>query len=322
MKICLVSSVGGHLSELLQLRGIYGRHEHFYILNDTKLLPAFMQGRTHFITHSERDWKTLKNLWECYVILRRERPDVLLSCGAGPAIPAFAVARWLGIRSLYLESFCAIERPTLTGQLMQRLNLATELWYQWPQLSPFFPKRQQGGLVFDRGIAPLIDSQRAPPRVLVTVGNARESFERMLIITQAALAALGITDITWQTGHSKSQPQAGRVTPFLTPEAFAHEIREASVVITHAGEGAVMEAVQQGHVPIVVARRHALGEHINDHQLELATALSRLGWIRVASNEAELRNALAAALAGNLPAVKLAPATVHAKLEMLLESYR
>ena len=85
MKLAIVSSVGGHLSEMLQLRSIYEPYEHFYILNDAKKLPDFMEGRTYFIKHSERDLWTLYNIWECWRILAKERPDIIMSTGAGPA---------------------------------------------------------------------------------------------------------------------------------------------------------------------------------------------------------------------------------------------
>ena len=64
----------------------YQGFDHFYVLNHAALLPADMEGKTLFITHSERDWKTLLNLWEAFRILRRTRPKVILSTGAGPAV--------------------------------------------------------------------------------------------------------------------------------------------------------------------------------------------------------------------------------------------
>jgi len=85
MKICIVSSCGGHLTEVRCLMPAYEQYEHFYVLNDYAELPSDMQGKTDFIVHSERDWKQLINLWEAFRILRRERPQVILSTGAGPA---------------------------------------------------------------------------------------------------------------------------------------------------------------------------------------------------------------------------------------------
>ncbi len=84
MKVCIVSSCGGHLTEVRSLKPAYEVYEHFYDLNGRAILPRDMDGRTYFITHSERDPKFFVNLWEAYRILRRERPDVILSTGGGP----------------------------------------------------------------------------------------------------------------------------------------------------------------------------------------------------------------------------------------------
>lgn len=144
MKICIVSSCGGHLTEVRCLQPAYADYEHFYVLNDKAILPADMQGRTFFIAHSERDWKFFLNLWEAYRILRKERPDVILSTGAGPAVPFAIVGRLLfGTRVVFVETITRIHKPSMTGRIMYRL--AHAFFYQWEALRPFFPKAKHGG---------------------------------------------------------------------------------------------------------------------------------------------------------------------------------
>ena len=78
-----------------------------------------MEGKTHFITHSERDWKTLINLWEAWCLLRRERPALILSTGAGPAVPFALVGRFVfGIKVVFIETVTRVYKPSLTGRLM------------------------------------------------------------------------------------------------------------------------------------------------------------------------------------------------------------
>ena len=126
------------------LRSAYARYAHFYVLNDHVQLPEDMQGRTSFIAHSERDWKFLLNLWEAWWILRRERPTVILSAGAGLAVPFALVGRLLfGVRVIYVETITRISRPSLTGRLMYRV--AHEFFYQHQPLGKFFPRGQYGG---------------------------------------------------------------------------------------------------------------------------------------------------------------------------------
>lgn len=147
LKICIVSSVGGHLRDMLQLMPVYGRYEHFYIINDRKQLRKDVMEKTYFIAHSERDWKFFLNLAEAYRILAKERPHVVLSTGAGPAVPVSLVAKYaFGCRVIFIEHFTAVYKPTLTGRIMYRL--ADRFLYQWRYLRRFFPKGTYGGWVY------------------------------------------------------------------------------------------------------------------------------------------------------------------------------
>jgi len=143
-KICIVSSCGGHLTEVRCLKRAYERYDHFYVLNNKAMLPSDMRDRTYLITHSERDYKVFLNLWEAFQILRKEKPRVILSTGAGPAVPFAIVGRlFFGVSVIFVETITRINRPSLTGRFMYRL--AHHFFYQWVTLRPFFPKAQYGG---------------------------------------------------------------------------------------------------------------------------------------------------------------------------------
>ncbi len=144
-KVCVVSSCGGHLTEVRALRPAYEGHPHFYVLNDRVLLPPDMEGKTYFIRHSERDLLFLVNLVDAWRILRLERPAVILSTGAGPVVPFALVGKLLGIPTLFVETFTRITAPSLTGRIMYRL--ADRFVYQWPALSRYFPRGVFGGTV-------------------------------------------------------------------------------------------------------------------------------------------------------------------------------
>lgn len=144
MKICIVSSCGGHLTEVRLLKRAYSQYEHFYVLNDKALLPEDMTGRTYFIARSERDWKLLLNLWEAYKILRKEKPAVILSAGAGLVVPFALVGKLIyRICVIYVETITRVERPSLTGRIMYWLS--DHFYYQHRPLARFFPKGQHGG---------------------------------------------------------------------------------------------------------------------------------------------------------------------------------
>ena len=144
-RICLVSSGGGHLTELLALRRAYQARDHFFVLNRRIDLPQELQGRTFFICHSERDWRFFLNLWEAWQILRRERPSVILSTGAGPAVPFALVGKCLGIKNVFVECSTQIVRPSLTGRIMY--YLADRFYYQWESLKRYYPRGHYGGVL-------------------------------------------------------------------------------------------------------------------------------------------------------------------------------
>jgi len=85
------------------------------------------------------------NLWEAWVILKKERPRLILSTGAGPAVPFALAGNILGIPSLYIETFTRVTKPSLTGRIMY--YLAARFFYQWKPLERYFPKATYGGLV-------------------------------------------------------------------------------------------------------------------------------------------------------------------------------
>ena len=145
LRIALVSSVGGHLAELLELEPALAEHELVWILNDAS--PVLPAGREYYrVTHAERDWRVAWNVVELGRIFLATRPDAMLSMGAGPAVPAALVARALGIPILYIEPSSAVRRPTLTGRLMRWLT--PRRYVQWPELLAALPgSRYAGGLL-------------------------------------------------------------------------------------------------------------------------------------------------------------------------------
>ena len=81
---------------------------------------------------------------------------------------------------------------------------------------------------------------------------------------------------------SSTAPRAGHTEPgewhdYLSFDELAEYARDARVFVCHAGVGSIVLARRFGHRPIVVPRRHHLGEHVDDHQLSLARRLAAPG---------------------------------------------
>ena len=73
----------------------------------------------------------LRNLPLAWRVIRERDPDVILSTGAGVAVPFFWVGRLLGRRCVYVESFTRVHSLSLTGRLVHRF--AHAFFVQWPE---------------------------------------------------------------------------------------------------------------------------------------------------------------------------------------------
>jgi UDP-N-acetylglucosamine transferase subunit ALG13 len=112
----------------------------------------------------------------------------------------------------------------------------------------------------------------------VTVGNAQQPFDRLLDMVNRVLADHPeAIDGVCQIGPSRVEPKRLRVVRYLDRAEFDREIGEADVVVCHGGVGSLAIAIAHGHMPIALARRGVLGEHVNDHQLEVIAHLAATG---------------------------------------------
>jgi UDP-N-acetylglucosamine:LPS N-acetylglucosamine transferase len=110
------------------------------------LLDDSDKKKIYFVTHSERDWKFFINIWEAFQIFRIERPTLILSTGAGPAVPFSLIGKYLfDTRIVYIETMTSINRPSLTGKIMY--YIADIFFYQWRELGVTFPKGKYCGLL-------------------------------------------------------------------------------------------------------------------------------------------------------------------------------
>ena len=123
--------------------------------------------------------------------------------------------------------------------------------------------------------------------IFASVGNSKQPFDRLLRMVDEAAARLGRATLL-QAGTSSYQPHYADRVDYVGREEFDDLCRAADHLVVHGGAGSVMAAMRYGKVPIVVPRRGDLGEHINNHQLELAAELPALGWCRTVENVDDL----------------------------------
>lgn len=118
--------------------------------------------------------------------------------------------------------------------------------------------------------------------ILITVGTEKYPFNRLMLWIDL-LANHGFLDseqeeIVVQYGNCTILPTGVKVYKLLPETEFSHLLKRARLVIAHCGEG-TMDLLTELEKPFVlVPRQHRFGEHLDDHQLELAEVLKELGF--------------------------------------------
>jgi len=127
--------------------------------------------------------------------------------------------------------------------------------------------------------------------ILVTTGTNEQPFDR-LVRAAAGLAQLEESFV--QYGSSREPHGPGEWVDFLGYDELAEHMREARVVVCHAGVGSIMLARKCGHRPVVVPRRVSLGEAVDDHQLQIGRRLHDAGLVTLVQDERDLPAAVGA----------------------------
>ncbi|WP_306213567.1 glycosyltransferase [Actinoplanes sp. RD1] len=147
--------------------------------------------------------------------------------------------------------------------------------------------------------------------VLVSVGTDKHHFDRLLgWVEQWWLRQPVRPRLVVQHGSSRP-PLIPGATPFLAHDQLGAAMAQARVVVTHGGPASITEARRHGHLPIVVARDPAYGEHVDNHQMLFASRMAASGVIRLCSSARELELALRDGLSGFPAHVTTAPAAAQ-----------
>lgn len=126
--------------------------------------------------------------------------------------------------------------------------------------------------------------------IFVTTGT-QLPFDRLIRFIDNVAPQLN-EDVVAQVHHSSYHPQNVKTVGFLPPDEFEKLFSEARLIVSHAGMGTILSALQLGKPIIVFPRIAALGEHRNEHQLATAEKMRKNGWGYVATDEVELESLL------------------------------
>ena len=148
-RVLFVCSAGGHLSQLMQLKPWWSKHQRHWVTFDLPDANSKLQGEevTYAYHPTTRNvFNLARNTPLARRVINEWKPDVIVSNGAGVALPFFSVARLKKVPSVYFEVYDRIDSPTLTGRLCR--PLASEFLVQWPEQEKLYAGSRLVGAVY------------------------------------------------------------------------------------------------------------------------------------------------------------------------------
>ena len=140
-EVLLVGSSGGHLAQLLALEPWYRSRTRSWVTFETPDARSLLDGEDVIWAHypTTRNLRNLvRNAALAFRVLRRHNVDVVVTTGAGVALPFVALARLRGIPTVYIEVYDRIDTPTLTARLCRPFLSA--MLVQWEEQRRMYPK--------------------------------------------------------------------------------------------------------------------------------------------------------------------------------------
>lgn len=126
MKVCLVGSSGGHLTHLYMLKPFWKDKNRFWVTFDKEDARSLLEGEKVYPCYfpTNRSIKALiKNTKIAWDVLHKEKPDLIISCGAAVAVPFFYIGKMMGAKLVYIEVFDRIDKPTMTGKMVYHFDV-------------------------------------------------------------------------------------------------------------------------------------------------------------------------------------------------------
>jgi len=154
-KVLFISSTGGHLSEMMQLKSMFNKYDFHIITEKTKstmYLKDKYKKRVNYLVYGTRSnmltypFKLLYNCFKSLFFYLKIRPKVIITTGAHTAGPMCCIGKIFGSKIVYIETFANSETKSVTGRLVYKF--ADLFIVQWEDMLRLYPKAKFGGWIY------------------------------------------------------------------------------------------------------------------------------------------------------------------------------
>ena len=154
-KVLFISSTGGHLNELLQLKPLFNKYDYSIVTEKDKStisLKDTFGSKISYLLYGTRKkplsyfFIFLLNILKRIFLYCKLRPKYIVSTGTHTAVPICYIAKLFGTKIIYIETFANINTKTLAGKLIYPIS--NLFIVQWEEMLKLYPKAVYGGSIF------------------------------------------------------------------------------------------------------------------------------------------------------------------------------
>lgn len=152
-RVMFISSVGGHLTQLLELKKIFNDYNYILVTEKTDVTKEMKNKyRMAYLVYGSREYlfsyifKFSYNILKSFYLFIKYRPQVIVTTGAHTAVPMCYIARLFRRKVIFIESYAKRTSPTLSGRLVY--PIATTFIVQWETMLKFYPKARFFGGIY------------------------------------------------------------------------------------------------------------------------------------------------------------------------------
>ena len=153
-KVLFISSTGGHLTELLELKELFKKYEYAIVTEKTASTLSLKEKyqNVHYLIYGTKHhmlsyiWKTPVNIIKSLYLYFKIRPKVIITTGAHTAVWMCYIGKLFRSKIIYIETLANMKTKTLSGKLIY--PIANKFIVQWEDMLKLYPKAIYGGFIF------------------------------------------------------------------------------------------------------------------------------------------------------------------------------
>lgn len=153
-RVIFISSTGGHLNELLQLKSLFKKYDSYLITEKTKSTVGLKNKYKHvnYLVYGTREhkltylFKFAFNILKSFILYIKIRPKVIVTTGTHTAVPMCYIGKLFKSKIIFIETFANSKTKTDSGKLVYKI--ADTFIVQWESMLELYPNAICGGWIY------------------------------------------------------------------------------------------------------------------------------------------------------------------------------